>query len=84
MPDILSAAIEYSHYISPIKLGVFTLLFFAWMPLVNWVFGDTQAVKTKTKFWTGLTMVTAFRNRLLKRSCKAFLKKSVIIFFRSG
>ena len=42
MPDILSAAIEYSHYISPIKLGVFTLLFFAWMPLVNWVFGDRK------------------------------------------
>jgi type II secretory ATPase GspE/PulE/Tfp pilus assembly ATPase PilB-like protein len=43
----------YGGYVSPVKLAVFTALFFAWMPLVNWIHTDAQTVKTKVNFWTG-------------------------------
>ncbi|RKY09247.1 MAG: hypothetical protein DRP66_02680 [Planctomycetota bacterium] len=52
MANILAAAAGYGGYISPVKLIVLIVLFFAWMPLVNWVYRDTKAVKTNTQFWT--------------------------------
>ncbi len=51
MANILAAAAGYGGYISPVKLIVLIVLFFAWMPLVNWVYRDTKAVKTNTQFW---------------------------------
>ena len=29
-------------------------MFFAWMPLVNWIHTDAQAVRTKVSFWTNI------------------------------
>ena len=52
MPNILAAAAGYGGYISPVKLIVLVVLFFGWMPLVNWVYRDTKAVKTNTQSWT--------------------------------
>ena len=52
MANILAAAAGYGGYISPVKLIVVIVLFFAWIPLVNWVYRDTKAVKTDTQFWT--------------------------------
>ena len=52
MANILAAAAGYGGYISPVKLIVLIALFFVWMPLVNWVYRDTKAVKTNTQFWT--------------------------------
>jgi hypothetical protein len=37
---MMTAALEYGGYISLIKLIVYVALFFAWMPLVNWVHKD--------------------------------------------
>ena len=52
MANILAAAAGYGGYISPVKLIVLVVLFFAWIPLVNWVYRDTKAVKTNTQSWT--------------------------------
>ena len=52
MPNILAAAAGYGGYISLVKLIVLVVLFFGWMPLVNWVYRDTKAVKANTHFWT--------------------------------
>ncbi|MCD6392731.1 MAG: Flp pilus assembly complex ATPase component TadA [Planctomycetes bacterium] len=52
MANILAAAAGYGGYISPVKLIVLIVLFFAWIPLVNWVYRDTKAVKTNTQSWT--------------------------------
>jgi len=52
MPTISPAAIEYGGYISVIKLVVYLVLFFLWMPLVNWVHNDAQAVKSRVDTWT--------------------------------
>ena len=51
MPDFL-AAVEYGGYISPIKLAVFLVLFFGWLPVVRWVDKDAEMVGTKHAFWT--------------------------------
>jgi len=54
MPDLLLSSIEYSSYISPIKLVVFLILFFLWLPVVNWVYKDASSVGTRQVFWTGI------------------------------
>ncbi len=51
MPELL-AAVQYGGYISPIKLAVFVLLFFGWLPVISWVYKDGEAVGTKHTFWT--------------------------------
>jgi len=53
MHDFL-AAVGYGGYISPIKLAVFLLLFFGWLPIINWVHKDAEAVGTKYVFWTSV------------------------------
>lgn len=56
MPSNLLAAVDYGGYIHLLKLILFVLGFFAWAPLVNWVFTDSQAVRTNVFVWT-LAMV---------------------------
>lgn len=59
MPDLqLLASVEYGGYISPVKLGIFVVLFFCWIWILGWVNRDTQAVGTKTDFWTAVILVS--------------------------
>ena len=58
IPSILSGVSSYGGYVSPIKLAVFTIMFLAWMPLVNWIHTDAQSVRTKINFWTGFIAVS--------------------------
>jgi len=58
IPSILSEVSGYGGYVSPIKLVVFTAMFLAWMPLVNWIHTDARAVRTKINFWTGFIAVS--------------------------
>jgi len=58
MPDLLLTSIEYSGYISPIKLVIFLVLFFLWLPLLSWVRRDAEVVETEKFFWTGLVLGT--------------------------
>lgn len=55
MHTLLAAAVKYGGYVSVVKLIVYVAMFYAWMPMVNWVFADAQAVRTKKVFWTGIT-----------------------------
>lgn len=52
MTVLLSAALDYGLYVSPVKLAVYVAFFFIWLPIVNWVYSDSQAVRSKQKFWT--------------------------------
>jgi type II secretory ATPase GspE/PulE/Tfp pilus assembly ATPase PilB-like protein len=54
MPTLLAADVHYGGYISLVKFIVMLAMYFAWMPLVNWVHADTQAVRTRTFFWTAI------------------------------
>jgi len=54
MPVSLLAEFGYGGYVSPIKLGVYLVFFVLWFLLVNWVYADTQAVRTKVRFWISL------------------------------
>lgn len=58
MANLQQFVMAYGVYVSPIKLAVFAVLFFGWLPLVNWVYSDTQAVKTKVQFWTLIISAT--------------------------
>ncbi|MHC4225868.1 MAG: GspE/PulE family protein [Planctomycetota bacterium] len=55
MLDLISAAVEYGGYISIIKLVGFLILFFAWLPLVSWVYQDAK-MEGKEAFWTGVVL----------------------------
>jgi len=51
-------SVEYAGYISIVKLAVFLILFFLWLPLVTWVHKDAEAIGTKAVFWTALILAT--------------------------
>ncbi len=55
MPDLL-LAIEYSNYISIVKAIVFMVLFFLWLPVLNWVYEDAKAIGTNEVLWTGVVL----------------------------
>lgn len=57
MPDILLAAVEFSGYISVVKLVVFLVMFFAWIWLVGWVYDDAKSIGTKESMWTGTVLL---------------------------
>jgi len=52
MQQILLSSLEYNGYISVIKLFVFLILFFLWLPILNWVYKDAIEVGTKEHFWS--------------------------------
>lgn len=58
MPGLFLSAIEYGGYISIIKFLAFVILFFLWLPLVSWVYGDAQAVRAKENLWTAVVFGT--------------------------
>ncbi|MHC4271109.1 MAG: GspE/PulE family protein [Planctomycetota bacterium] len=54
MPDIILSSIEYTDYISIIKYAIVIVLFFGWVPIVNWIYKDALSIGTKEGFWTGI------------------------------
>ncbi len=54
MPALLLAAIEYGSYVSIVKFVIFVLLFFAWLPMIAWVYKDAARVKTRQLLWSWL------------------------------
>ena len=56
MPDLLLAAIGYGGYISIFKFFVFLIMFFAWIPLLTWVFHDAKSMESNEVFWTAIIM----------------------------
>lgn len=56
MPALVLLAVAYGGYISVVKLVVFLILFFLWLPLLGWVYSDARLVETKEVFWTGLIL----------------------------
>ncbi len=52
MADLLAAAVTYGGYINLFKLGIILAAFFGWLPLANWIYEDTQAVRTDKNLWT--------------------------------
>jgi len=56
MPDLVLMSIEYGGYISIIKLIIFLILFFLWLPILGWVYRDAKAVETKEVFWTSIIL----------------------------
>ena len=52
MPDTILLSIEFGGYISIVKLVIFLLIFFAWIPLFGWVYRDALQVGTNEKLWS--------------------------------
>ena len=52
MSDLLLTSVEYGGYISITKFVIFLVLFFLWLPLINWVYKDAKAVGAKEVYWT--------------------------------
>ncbi len=56
MPDLALTAVEYSGYISVVKLIIFLASFYLWLLLLDWVYSDAQAVETNETYWTGIVL----------------------------
>ena len=65
MPNDLLASVDYGGYVSAWKLVLFVVGFFGWLPLVNWVYVDTQAVRTNTLTWTLAVLGAGFTSLLI-------------------
>lgn len=59
MLDVFLADVTYGGYISIIALVIFTVCFFLWLLLLNWVYKDAQTVGTDKVFWTGILLGAA-------------------------
>jgi type II secretory ATPase GspE/PulE/Tfp pilus assembly ATPase PilB-like protein len=73
MPDLFIAALEYGGYISAVKLVVFVVCFFLWLPLVVWVHNDAAALETKHTFWTGIVLGAGAAGLLIWQLVPIFL-----------
>lgn len=58
MQTIVLSAVEYGGYVALYKLLIMMILFLAWMPLVNWIYMDSQAVRTDKRLWTGAMTIS--------------------------
>ncbi|NLK41449.1 MAG: Flp pilus assembly complex ATPase component TadA [Planctomycetes bacterium] len=52
MSNMLAAGSEIGNYIAAWKGLLMAAAFFGWLPLVNWVYTDSQAVRTHKETWT--------------------------------
>ena len=73
MPDLFIAALEYGGYVSAVKLVVFVVFFFLWLPLVVWVHNDAAALETKHTFWTGIVLGAGAAGLLIWQLVPIFL-----------
>lgn len=73
MSGLLAAAAEYGGYIEAWKGLIMAAVFFGWMPLVNWVHTDSQAVRTNKQAWTAGIAATGAAALLLWMVVPAFL-----------
>lgn len=58
MPLLMLASASYGGYISPIKLVVYLALVFGSLPIIKWVYGDAEAVRTRHTLWTTIVFAT--------------------------
>lgn len=57
MVDVLAASVAFGGYISILKLIGFIILFFAWLPLVSWVYSDGKAIgEINETTWAGIVL----------------------------
>jgi type IV pilus assembly protein PilB len=58
MQMVWIAAAEYGGYVALYKLIIMLGLFLAWMPLVNWIYMDSQAVRADKRIWTAAMVIS--------------------------
>lgn len=56
MVDVLAASAAFGGYISILKLIGFIILFFAWLPLVSWVYQDGKLIELNETTWAGIVL----------------------------
>jgi type II secretory ATPase GspE/PulE/Tfp pilus assembly ATPase PilB-like protein len=56
--NLLLSSVEYGGYISIVKFVVFLVLFFLWLFTLNRVHRDAEAIKTNSRFWSGIVLAT--------------------------
>lgn len=66
MAELIGAAEPTAgFYLSIFKLIPWLTFFFLWLPTINWVHRDTQAVRTDVALWTSLVVATGAVGLLL-------------------
>jgi type II secretory ATPase GspE/PulE/Tfp pilus assembly ATPase PilB-like protein len=56
--NLLLSSVEYGGYISIAKFVIFLIFFVLWLFLLDWVHRDAEAIKAKSRFWTGIVLAT--------------------------
>ncbi len=84
MEYTLASAIDLGGYVSLIKFAVFLVMFFLYLPFVNWVYQDSQAVQTETKMWTGIVAGTGAASLFIVLFAPMFLIGVLIYLIALG
>ncbi|MBN1788127.1 MAG: Flp pilus assembly complex ATPase component TadA [Sedimentisphaerales bacterium] len=59
------AAIQMGAYISIVKIVVFLISIFAWLPLITWINEDTEKVNTDIQKWTTIIFLAGVLGALI-------------------
>ncbi|MFC1738058.1 GspE/PulE family protein [Planctomycetota bacterium] len=65
MPQVILMSVEYGGYISIVKFLIFLILFFLWLPALNWVYKDAGEVGTKDVYWTAIVFAAGALGTLI-------------------
>lgn len=83
MPDLL-LAIDYGGYTSPIKLIIFVILFFGWLPLINWVRDDADYAGLNVTAWKWIVFGAGAAGFLLSLLMPNFIVAVIILLALAG
>jgi type IV pilus assembly protein PilB len=84
MPILIDAAVQYGGYISLVKFVILLVLFFGWIPLVNWVNSDSKAVRTNVTQWTSIITLAGAAAILVWLLAPVFMIGLLIYFVTVG
>lgn len=65
MPEAILGNIEFTGYISIVKLVIFLVLFFPWIKLFGWVYDDAKTIGTNETLWAGVVLAAGAFGALL-------------------
>ncbi len=84
MPEILLASVEFSGYISIVKLIIFLVLFFPYLALINWAYDDARAIGSNERVWVGVLLSASWFSALLWLLIPAFIIGMLLYVIAAG
>ena len=84
MPGLLLEVV-FGNYISPVKLAIFTALFIAWLPALDWMNRDSKSIlRKKQPIWLGIVLGAGILGLVLWIAIPLFWAGAAVFIFLAG